>query len=174
LSPCHNGSLGQHRISVTNWQEARRKRALELKGQGWKQRTLAAFGVSEATVSKWVANMNTRGAEAGQSKPYGHRPRKLRERQLQMLPELLSHGAEAYGVRGQLWTCARIRVVIGEEFGVWCHKAPVSRLLKVLQWTPQMPIEHASQRDEAAIEKWRVEVWPMLNKKRGERARVLS
>jgi transposase len=57
--------MGQHRISFNNWKEARRKRALELKRQGGKQCTIAAaFGVSEATVSKWVANMDKLGTEA--------------------------------------------------------------------------------------------------------------
>jgi len=93
---------------------------------------------------------------------------------LQRIPELLSHGAEAYGFRGQLWTCARVRAVIGEEFGVSYHKAHVSRLLKAVKWTPQMPIERASQRNEESIEKWRVEVWPVLKKRRVKRARLLS
>jgi putative transposase len=56
--------------------------------------------------------------------------------------------------------------VIGEAFGVWYHKAPVSRLLKRLHWTPQLPIERAAQRDEAVIEPWRVQVWPALTKRR--------
>jgi transposase len=167
--------MGQHSISFNNWKEAWRKRALELKRQGWKQRTIAAaFGVSEATVSKWVANMEKVGTDGWRSNPYGHRPRKLREEHLQMIPELLSHGAEAYGFRGQLWTCARVRAVSGEEVGVSYHQAHVSRLLKALRWTPQMPIERASQRDEAALEKWRVEVWPVLKKRGGKRARLLS
>jgi transposase len=164
---CHNGGMGQHGISFNNWQEARRKRALELKRQGWKQRTIAAaFGVSESAVSKWVANMAGGGTEAWRSKPYGHRPPKLREEQLQRLPERLSHGAEAYGFRGQLWTCARVRAVIREEFGVSYHKAHVARVLKGLKWTPQLPLERASQRDEEAIKRWRVEVWPVLKKRR--------
>ena len=127
--------MGQHSISVNNGREARRKRALALKRQGWKQRTSA-------------------------------------EGQWQMLPELLSHGAEAYGVRGQLWTCARVRAGIGEEFGVWYHKAHVSRLVKALKWTPQLPIERASPRDEAASETRRVAAWPVLKKSRRNMARA--
>ena len=38
----------------------------------------------------------------------------------------------------------------------------VSRLLKELHWTPQLPIARAIQRDEQEIEQWRVEVWPRL------------
>jgi transposase len=87
-----------------------------------------------------------------------------------LLPDFLSHGAEAYGFRGEVWTCVRVALVINEEFGVRYHKAHVSRILKELHWTPQLPIERASQRDEEAIEMWREEVWPALKKRRSKRA----
>jgi hypothetical protein len=83
-----------------------------------------------------------------------------------MIPDFLSHGAEAYGFRGDLWTCARVAKVIAQEFSVSYHKAHVSRLLKEVEWTPQKPIDRALQRDEAAIARWRIEVWPELKKKR--------
>jgi transposase len=38
-------------------------------------------------------------------------------------------------------------------------------LLKGLGWTPQVPITRAIQRDEEAIERWRVESWPVLKEK---------
>ena len=60
-----------------------------------------------------------------------------------LIPEFLWHGPEAYGFRGQVWTCARIARVIQEEFGVRYPKDHVGRLLKELQWTPQMPIRRA-------------------------------
>jgi transposase len=73
--------------------------------------------------------------------------------------------AEAYGFRGEMWTCARVAAVIWEEFGVSYHKAHISRLLKRLHWTPQLPIDRAAQRDEALIEQWRIHVWPELKKR---------
>jgi Winged helix-turn helix len=73
--------------------------------------------------------------------------------------ELLSHGAEAYGCRGEFWMCTRVATVIWEELGASYHKAHVSRLMKRLAWTPQLPIERAAQRDEAVIKQWRVQVW---------------
>jgi transposase len=150
-----------------DWKEIRRKRAFELKEQGWKQREIAqAFAVSEAAVSKWVARRDKAEAEAWRAKLWGHRPPKLTDEQLQRIPDFLSHGAEAYGFRGELWTCARVATVIQEEFGVVYHKAHVSRLLKALTWTPQLPLDRATQRDEVAIEQWRTEVWPRLKKRR--------
>ena len=87
-----------------------------------------------------------------------------------LLPEFLWHGAEAYGFRGEVWTCARIARVIEEEFGVRYHSGHVSRLLKELCWTPQVPIRRAIQRDEQAIRRWRDEVWPeLLRRARRER-----
>ena len=73
-----------------------------------------------------------------------------------MIPDFLAHGAEAYGFRGEVWTCARVAQVIEEEFSVSYHKSQVSRLLKKLGWTPQMPIARAIQRNEREIERWRV------------------
>src|SRR6266849_3972302 len=69
---------------------------------------------------------------------------------LVMVPEFLWHGAEAYGFRGNVWTCPRIAQVIRWELGVSYHKDHVSRLMKELGWTPQIPITRAVQRDEEA------------------------
>jgi transposase len=155
-----------HRFPQT-WKEARRKRAFELKQQGWKQKDIAeAFAVSPAAVSQWLAKAREDGGAAWRAKPRPTGPIKLTEAQLHVIPELLSHGAEAYGFRGELWTCARVAAVIWEEFGVSYHKAHISRLLKRLHWTPQLPIERAAQRDEALIEQWRIHVWPELKKRR--------
>ena len=72
-----------------------------------------------------------------------------------------------------MWTCARIALVIEEEFGVRYHKDHVGRLLKELGWTPQMPIRRAIQRDEQAIQRWRTETWPDLRKRARRERRVL-
>ena len=157
------------------WKEGRRKRALELKQHGWKQREIAvALGVSAAAVSQWVAETRVRGREAWQAKPRPTEPIKLTPDQLHLVPELLSHGAEAYGFRGAFWTCARVATVIWEAFGVSYHKAHVSRLLRRLDWTPQLPIERAAQRDEAMIQQWRVQVWPELKKRHISKGAPLS
>jgi hypothetical protein len=67
-----------------------------------------------------------------------------------------------YGFCGPVWTCGRIARVIEEEFGVAYDKGHVSRLLRQLRWTPQMPVRRAAQRDEKAIGHWRSDTWPRL------------
>lgn len=157
-----------------DWREARRRRAFALKQKGWKQRKVAeALGVSEAAVSQWLAVVSEQGEQALQARLRPGAPAKLTQAQLQLIPDFLSHGAEAYGFRGELWTCARVAKVIDQEFSVTYHKSHVSRLLKQLDWTPQKPIQRAVQRDESLIESWRKEVWLDLKKRACKERRTL-
>ena len=145
------------------WREQRRERALVLAAQGWTQSRVAeVLGVSQAAISQWLGAGSLRGDNSERR----GRPAKLAGEQLRLVPDLLSHGAEVWGFRGEVWTCARVAAVIAEEFGVRYSPSQVSRLLKALQWSPQQPIERASQRDEAAIEAWRTQRWPLLKKRR--------
>lgn len=146
--------------------EWRRLQAWHLKMDGWNRRDVAeALDVTERSVSRWSSIARIRGLQGLLSATIPGRPPELSLQQRSWIPELLWHGAEAYGFRDTTWTCGRIAKVIQEEFGVAYDKSHVSRLLKQLCWTPQMPIRRASQRDEAAIVQWRSQTWPRL---RGE------
>jgi transposase len=154
--------------------EWRRYRALDLNRQGWFQRDIAvALDVSEAAVSTWLARARDHGPEALRARPAPGHPAKLTPDQRRLIPEFLWHGPEAYGFRGQVWTCARVARVIELEFGVRYHKDHVGRLLKDLRWTPQQPIRRATQRDDEAIERWRDEVWPELRRRARRERRTL-
>jgi len=149
-------------------------RALALKQQGWTQRAIAeALGVSEPAVSQWLAAARRAGPDALRSHPPPGAAPKPTAGQKRLIPEFLWHGPEAYGFRGQVWTCARVARVIEEEFGVSYHKGHVGRLLAELRWTPQVPIRRAIQRDEGAIRRWRAEVWPELCRRARRERRVL-
>ncbi len=93
----------------------------------------------------------------------GPTPR-LSAEQRARLPELLERGAEAFGFEGNVWTTKRIATVIRRAFGVRYHPAHVSRLVRALGLSLQKPVVRATQRDEAAIERWRTERWPRLKK----------
>jgi transposase len=154
--------------------EWRRFRALHLKRQGWSRHDIAeALGVSPVSVSRWFARARDGGLEALRAHPGPGRPPKLAPAQKRLIPEFLWHDAEAYGFRGQVWTCARVAQVIEQEFGVRYHKDHVGRLLQELHWTPQVPIRRAIQRDEDAIRRWRDEVWPELQRRARLERRVL-
>ena len=136
--------------------------------QGWSQRQIAAaLGVSEGAVSQWMARAREGGPEALRQRPRPGAPRRLPTAQLARLPALLHQGAEAYGFRGQVWTCGRIAAVIRLECGLSYHPVHVGRLCQAIGWSPQKPARRARQRDEAAIARWRGDTWPAI--KRGHR-----
>jgi len=157
----------KHKPQTTNWKEQRRFHAFKLKRKSWKQREIAtALNVSEGAISRWLKSVKEKGKKGLAARPHTGRPSELTQEEKCLLPDLLGHGAEAYGFRGAVWTCARVRKVIEMEFGVTYHRSHVARLLKALKWTPQQPIERATQRDEMEIARWRREVWLEMKKKR--------
>ena len=148
-----------------NWKEARRFRAIELINQGWKQSDICrALGVSRGAVSQWVNLYEHKGLEGLVGKFKSGAPSRLSSTELDLIPELLSHGAESYGFHGEIWSNPRIAHVIEREFGVQYHPHHVAKIMKELKWTPYMPIVRAKQRDEGEIERWRSEEWPRLKK----------
>src|SRR5918999_3143968 len=151
----------------TDWKEARRFRAWHLAQQGWSPRHIAeAMGVSTGSVSQWMTRAREGGPEALRHRPPPGAPRRLAAAQLDRLPDLLHRGAEAYGFRGQVWTCGRIAAVIRLACGLTYHPSHVGRLLKAMRWSLQQPARRARQRDEAAMARWRQETWPALNRGR--------
>lgn len=148
--------------------EARRQQALELKRNGWTQDEIAqALGATKGAVSQWFTSVREHGEAGLQARPHTGRPPFLNKEQKRMIPEYLSHGAEAYGYRGDVWTCLRVAKVIEWELGVKYSKSKAACLLKELRWTPQLPIERAAQRNEDEIERWRSKEWREIKKEHG-------
>jgi transposase len=151
---------------ATNWREGRRLRAWELHQKGWKQREIAdALAVTQGAVSRWLK----RGREGGvrglrHQLPPEATPRLSLEQREQLL-ELLSQGAESFGFQGHVWTQPRVAALIRDRFGVSYHPAHVGRILKACSWSSQKPVHRASQRDEAAIQRWKEERWPQITKR---------
>lgn len=148
--------------------------ALHLSQQGWKQGDIAAaLDVTQGAVSQWLTAARIGGADALHAHPRPGRAARLTPQQKRLIPDYLGHGAEAYGFRGQVWTCPRIARVLQQEFGVSYSRSQVSRLMKELQWTPQVPLTRALQRDEQVIEHWRVELWPQIRDRAQKERRTL-
>jgi len=152
--------MPKNKKQSTDWKERRRFHAVELKAKGWKQKEIAtALDVSEGAVSRWLNISRVQGRDGLLARTHAGRPSELTDAEKQLLLDFLSHGAEAYGFRSDLWTLQKIGWVIEIEFGVRYHYSHVARLLKELKWTPQQPIRRASQRNEIEIDHWRKKIW---------------
>ncbi|WP_306300065.1 winged helix-turn-helix domain-containing protein [Streptomyces sp. NRRL B-24085] len=89
---------------------------------------------------------------------------KLSPQQLQRLEAELKRGPLAHGFNdeGQGWTLKRVKLLIGRLFHVGYSVQGVWRLLKRHGWSCQVPVRRALERDEAAIEVWKAELWPRV------------
>lgn len=132
--------------------ERRRRRAVQAVDQGESPELVArTYGVNRASVYRWLAVARQPDGLAAKGHP-GPAPR-LSPQQNVRLEALLLQGAKDHGWPNQLWTCARIRILIHRHFGVLFHHDHVGRILRErLNWTPQKPQRRARERDEAAIE----------------------
>jgi transposase len=154
------------RKQPTTWREGRRLRAWELFQSGWKVSPIAAaLGVTHGAVSPWIARARQEGAASLHDRPRPGRAPRLTPEQQATVPALLARGAEAWGFRGERWTRARVAEVIRREFGVPYDPSHISRLLARWGFSVQKPQRQAIQRDEAAIQEWRQEHFPEVEKR---------
>jgi len=156
-----------HKNEPVDWREGRRLRAGELHQQGWKQKDIAAaLGVTQGAVSQWIKRGN-HGGVAGlrrRTAP-GSAPRLTIEQREQLRVER-TKGPSPFGFVGEAWTTKRVAAVIQELFGVSYHPAHVSRIVRALGLSSQVPQTHATQRDAAAIAAWHAARGPALKNRR--------
>ncbi len=157
----------QHTGAPVDWREGRRLRGWELYQQGWKQKDIAAaLGVTPGAVSQWVKRGNAGGVPGLRRRTAPGSAPRLTGDQREQLRAALAKGAPAFGFVGEVWTTKRIAAIIKELFGVSYHPAHVSRIVRALGQSVQLPQTQATQRDSAALEAWHAERWPALKKRR--------
>ncbi|MCA2229422.1 helix-turn-helix domain-containing protein [Nonomuraea aurantiaca] len=71
---------------------------------------------------------------------------------------------------GLRWTLMRIKKLIGRLFHIGYTVPGVWLLLRRNGWSAQRPMRRAIERDEAAIEVWKKEVWPQVEDPRRPQA----
>lgn len=149
--------------------EARRRDAVRLVVEDGATQSEAAkkAKVNIRTLQRWLAAFQEDGSDALKARKATGRPPELSPAQLRKLERLLLKGPAKAGFDNDLWTCARVALVIERHFGVGYHPAHVSRILGKMGWTPQKPERRAIERDESAIEGWVKKEWPRILKKRG-------
>ena len=112
--------------------------ALDLARQGWTQCDIAVtLGASKGAVG-WSTPAGADRKLSVSALLQGPSPGSARN-QFRLNPAFLWHRAEAYGFRGDVWTCGRVAGVLQEEFGVSYCRSQMPRPLKRLGWSPQVP-----------------------------------
>jgi transposase len=153
--------------------ERRRRRAIELMDQGESPTTIARIlGTDRSSLYRWRDAARTPAGLAARPHP-GPTPR-LSERQWHQLERLLEQGAKAHGWPNQLWTAARVAVLVRRHFGVSYHPDHLRRALRArLGWTSQKPRRRAKERDEDGIARWLRQDFPRIVRETWERSAYL-
>jgi len=148
--------------------ERRRRRAIDLLQKGQTYRGVAqVLGASLSSVVRWFQAYRRGGSRGLRPKPTPGRPCRLSAGQKRALAKVLLRGARAAGYSTELWTLRRIGEVIRRDFGVRYSISAIRRLLVVdMDWSAQKPERRATQRDEAAIARWKSKEWVRIKKKR--------
>jgi len=154
--------------------ERRRQLAVARVSEGYPQQEVAAFlGVHRGTVSRRVCTARDQGADALQAKPTPGRPRKLSARQEKTVLGWVAKPPTSFGFPTDLWTSRRLASLIARRLGIHFNSNYLVEWLRAREHTPQKPAQPARERDEAAIERWKAQDWPRLQKKRGKKKLTL-
>lgn len=145
--------------------ETRRKKGMRLLARGATQAEVARqCGVSTPTALRWRRALEAKGQEAWRRKPLGAPP-KIQAEHREALSHFLTEGAQVHGFTNDLWTLPRIAAVLEKQTGLRVHRGHLWRVLIALGWSIQKPEKRATQRDEAAIGRWKRHTWRALKKR---------
>ncbi len=143
-----------------------RLRAAELFAQGYTDAQVAKESrVTRVSANRWHRAWATGGGKALASKGPASVPW-LSEAQFARLEVALNQGPAAHGWLDQRWTLARVKTVIGRMFHLSYSLAGVWKLLRRHNWSCQVPVRRAIERDAQAITVWKEQVWPAVGKPR--------
>jgi Transposase and inactivated derivatives len=153
----------------SDWREARRFRAYELKQEGWRQTDIAeALGVSEGAAGQWMKKAREGGKQALKTSPRPGRPPKLSEEErTERLPSLLEKGPRHFGFRGMSGLESASERSLRRNLGssTTCLRSVGPEGIRD-GWSRQKPGHRSDRRDKEAIEEWKEKEWPRIKKSR--------
>jgi transposase len=143
--------------------QKRRECAIKLLKAGKKPIVVArALSASRSSISRWQYTFKRKGLTGLDAKPIPGRPPNLTPKQKQQLEQLLLNGPLAVGYKTDLWTLRRIAQLVKRHFHITYHPGHIWKILRALGWSCQKPERRATQRNEAAITRWKRYVWPQI------------
>ncbi len=142
--------------------ERRRRHAVELVMRGEPRADVARIlGVHPKSLARWLGMAQQ--PDGLDPKPNHGPPAALSDAQLVELEGLLLRGATAHGWANDLWTAARVAVVIQRHFGVRLHPEHVRKILKRrLNWSSQRPQRQHPDGNDEAVALWVAEEFPRI------------
>jgi transposase len=146
--------------------EERRRLAVQRVQDGWLQKDVAAFlGVTERTVSRWIAAFRAQGDDGLMARPHTGPTPRLSPAQEQQVLSWLAHKPSTFGFVTDLWTAPRLAHLIEQRFGVRYHPRYLNEWLTRRGIRPQKPQRQSKDQDPVEVARWLREDWPRIQKK---------
>jgi transposase len=151
-------SIDNHALQVL------RQKAVKAVRNGQTVKSVAdTFGLNIRTVFRWLSDFACGGQQALLAKPIPGRPPKVTAEEMRWIADTVRDKTPLQlQFEFGLWTLSLIGEVIYKRFGKRLTKPSVSRIMRILGFTPQRPLYRAWQQDPVLVETWRGEVFPAL------------
>ncbi|WP_063838345.1 winged helix-turn-helix domain-containing protein [Saccharothrix sp. ST-888] len=121
--------------------------------------------VSRKSAYAWHAAWREGGAGALRSKGPSGRPSRMKPAWRAWLAMALERGPAAHGwVEDRRWTLPRVALLVARRFHVRFSHSQISRILHEMDFSVQVPVHRAVERDPQAVQRWMREVRPEVEK----------
>jgi transposase len=126
---------------------------------------IEAYALSEKIIYHWIRKAKEEGIESLNPIPHPGRTRTLtEEEEREVASWVIGNDPRQYGFDFGLWTRQIVADLIEHRMGVKLSVNSVGRLLHRQGLTPQKPLRRAYERDEKAVEKWKTQEYPKIQK----------
>src|SRR5207237_5146922 len=136
--------------------EAMRIRAVRSVQAGESPEVVArSMRINRRTIYGWLAQYRRGGWGALKAKPLFGRPPKLDSRAMKWIYKTISQkNPLQLKFDFALWTREMVAKLIKDKFDISLSRVSVGRLLAQFGITPQRPLHHALERNEALLQQW--------------------
>ena len=154
-------------------QQELRERGIKMRNQGMNYQDIGnILEVHHTTVSTWYAKYKRDGESGIKIQPRGRKEGTKKtlsnSQESQIIKRLIDTTPKQLKFKYVLWTREAVKKLIEHEFGVEMPISTVGKYLQRWQFTSQVPIKRAYERNDANVQKWLAEDYPLIEKQSKE------
>ena len=154
-------------------QQELRERGIKMREQGMSYQDIAIIlDVHYTTISTWYAKYKREGKKGIEIKKRGRKEGDQKilnpQQEAQVIQRLIDTTPKQLKFKYVLWTREAVQKLIKHEFGEEMPISTVGHYLKRWEFSSQVPIKRAYERNDANVQKWLTEEYPAIEEQSKE------